>query len=104
MKVFFAENSDEFGYGLEESGYDVLFISYRIGYYDGDGYALGLKNGKVYAGGLGHCSCYGPEDRILDMDEIDFSDESVLGELAALEQDEFGREVLEMYRKYMEQV
>jgi hypothetical protein len=104
MKVCFSDNSDDFGYGLDGLGYDVIFISYNVGYYDGDGYALGVKDGKVFGGGLSHCSCYGPDERLRDMDEINMDDDSVRGELALMEGDKHGAIVLEMYRKFMEEV
>lgn len=44
-------------------GYKWMVYWYESGCYDGNGEIVALGNdGNIYAGGLGHCSCYGPCD------------------------------------------
>ena len=43
---------------------DWIVYNYQTGSYEGDGVAIHKKNGKYYQSGIGHCSCYGPEDGI----------------------------------------
>ena len=65
---------------------DFVWIAYHyeVGCYDGDGEAIGLhKDGSLYGGGLGHCSCYGPTEswpstsvpvERLTSDEVDYEE------------------------------
>lgn len=43
-------------------GFDWCVTHYSSGDYDGSGEAYAFKDGPLFSGGLGHCSCYGPLD------------------------------------------
>jgi hypothetical protein len=54
----------EYDFGCVKEGFFEWFVYwYEIGYYDGQGEGVALgKDGLLYYGSLGHCSCYGPMD------------------------------------------
>ena len=49
---------------LEELGIEEARYWYAQGDYEGSGQLLMLKGGKWYHHDMGHCSCYGPTERI----------------------------------------
>lgn len=54
--------SYEFDY-IDQSKYEWFIYWYIVGDYEGGGEAVALRNdGKLQAGSLSHCSCYGPLD------------------------------------------
>ena len=44
--------------------FDLFVYSYERGSYDGSGFAIWRVGGKWFYHELGHCSCYGPFERI----------------------------------------
>jgi hypothetical protein len=79
-KEFYCLNEivgDYDGYKVEELGEselselnnhraEVAFYWYGSGSYEGSGELIFLREGKWHLCDLGHCSCYGPEERIRD--------------------------------------
>ena len=49
---------------VEDMGVEEIRYYYGQGSYEGNGQALLLKGGLWYQSDLGHCSCYGPVERI----------------------------------------
>ena len=49
---------------IEAMGVEEFRYYYGQGSYEGNGQAVFMKGGLWYQADLGHCSCYGPVDRI----------------------------------------
>ena len=58
----------------EDAGIDEIWYYYVNGGYDGGGQLLLRKGDKYHLHDMGHCSCYGPTDRLniqwCDFDEL----------------------------------
>lgn len=61
--------------------FDIWVTDYKIGCYEGSGTAVGVKDGKFYVFGLGHCSFYGPLESSPDVFSIEDGLTSVLAEI-----------------------
>lgn len=50
--------------GIEKLQADWFVYSYKNDGYEGSGFAIWKKDDKYYYDDLGHCSCYGPTEKI----------------------------------------
>src|SRR6476646_1592575 len=68
MQIFNVGSEELASYEIEsidQSKYEWFVYWYYSEPYEGGGEAVALrKDGKLQAGSLGHCSCYGPIDSI----------------------------------------
>jgi len=62
MKLYNVGLDEFFDYDLSYVGneYDWFVYAYYNNGYDGEGEAVGYKDGNLYFYNLSHCSCYGP--------------------------------------------
>ena len=56
---------------IKDENFEWMVYAYYTGSYEGDGEAVGYKDGNLYFYGLGHCSCYGPLEAQADMVSVD---------------------------------